>query len=203
MAIVAELEERLLRLFDFEDIITCLKSEPAQWSDDKLRGILTAAYLSSVSDDELKLADESVTNAAIESMLGGSSNQPAAAQAGAGDAAAPVDAARSPDAAAAAAAAPDAGASAAARIPVHLRRTSTAVGSVELQELVQSELTGLTWAEAADTSEAAAPSGTVSPDALAKSLQSDGAAHARRASLGAEARAQPDATAGVSPGKAQ
>ena len=63
MAIMAEVEERVLRTDNFEDIITCLKSDPAQWSDDKLRGLLTAAYLSSVSEEELKLAGESVVAA--------------------------------------------------------------------------------------------------------------------------------------------
>lgn len=63
MAIMAEVEERILRTDNFEDIITCLKSDPAQWSDDKLRGLLTAAYLSSVSEEELKLAGESVSAA--------------------------------------------------------------------------------------------------------------------------------------------
>ena len=63
MAIMAEVEERVLRTDNFEDIITCLKSDPAQWSDDKLRGLLTAAYLSSVSEEELKLASESVVAA--------------------------------------------------------------------------------------------------------------------------------------------
>lgn len=69
MAIMAECEESLLRLDDFEDIITLLKTEPCQWSDDKLRGLLTAAYLSSVSDEELSLAREMVTVENVEKMM--------------------------------------------------------------------------------------------------------------------------------------
>jgi hypothetical protein len=68
MAIMAEVEERILRTDNFEDIITILKSDPAQWSDDKLRGLLTAAYLSSVSEEELKLASETVTAADASSL---------------------------------------------------------------------------------------------------------------------------------------
>jgi hypothetical protein len=78
MAIMAEVEERILRTDSFEDIITCLKSDPANWSDDKLRGLLTAAYLSSVSEEELKLASESVTagDAAGFSRRGSQISQP-------------------------------------------------------------------------------------------------------------------------------
>jgi hypothetical protein len=137
MAIMAEVEERLLRLSEFEDIITCIKSDPAQWSDSKLRGILTAAYLSSVSEEELQLASDSVTSAAIESMLVGGPpaleqphvQSPEAADAGSGEGEADDVAAR-------------------AQTPL-LSSAANSMGSfVELNELVRSELTQLTWAEA-------------------------------------------------------
>lgn len=65
---MAEVEERLLRMDDFEDIVTCLKMDPATWSDDKLRGLLTAAYLSSVSEDEIQLACQSVTAESLHAI---------------------------------------------------------------------------------------------------------------------------------------
>lgn len=68
LAIMAEVEERLLRMDDFEDIVTCLKMDPATWSDDKLRGLLTAAYLSSVSEDEIQLACRSVTAESLHAI---------------------------------------------------------------------------------------------------------------------------------------
>lgn len=68
LAIMAEVEERLLRMDDFEDIVTCLKMDPATWSDDKLRGLLTAAYLSSVSEDEIQLARKAVTAESLHAI---------------------------------------------------------------------------------------------------------------------------------------
>lgn len=68
LAIMAEVEERLLRMDDFEDIVSCLKMEPVTWSDDKLRGLLTAAYLSSVSEDEIQLACKSVTAESLQAI---------------------------------------------------------------------------------------------------------------------------------------
>lgn len=65
---MAEVEERLLRMDDFEDIVTCLKMDPATWSDDKLRGLLTASYLSSVSEDEIQLAGKSVTAESLHAV---------------------------------------------------------------------------------------------------------------------------------------
>lgn len=65
---MAEVEERLLRMDDFEDIVTCLKMDPATWSDDKLRGLLTAAYLSSVSEGEIQLACQSVTAESLHAV---------------------------------------------------------------------------------------------------------------------------------------
>lgn len=87
MAIMAEVEERILRTDNFEDIITCLKSDPAQWSDDKLRGLLTAAYLSSVSEEELKLASDSVgtTEPSGFSRRGSQVSQPGSALDGVDD----------------------------------------------------------------------------------------------------------------------
>ena len=58
MAIMAECESSLLALNDFEDIITYLKTEPCEWENDKLQGLISAAYLSSVSDSEIQLAGE-------------------------------------------------------------------------------------------------------------------------------------------------
>lgn len=68
LAIMAEVEERLLRMDDFEDIVKCLKMDPATWSDDKLRGLLTAAYLSSVSEEEIQLACKSVTAESLHTV---------------------------------------------------------------------------------------------------------------------------------------
>ena len=206
MAIIAEMEERLLRLTDFEDIITCLKSDPAQWADDKLRGILTAAYLSSVSEDELTLASESVTAAAAESMLGNAAaalapdSGPEGAAAGSGDAGAGNGAVAAPARAGAAA---EGGSPDLATAAAHHRAASNAEA---LDELVRSELTHLTWAEAATEVESPAEA-AAGAEALMKSLRrggSDGAkvSPARRKSVGpatemvaAGAAAPVDATA--------
>jgi hypothetical protein len=71
MAVMAEAEDRLLQLSDFEALIACLKSEAANWSDAKLRGLLTAAYLSSVSEDEIALAAAAVSGGADDAAGGG------------------------------------------------------------------------------------------------------------------------------------
>lgn len=201
MAIIAEVEERLLHLTDFEDIITCLKSDPAQWADDKLRGILTAAYLSSVSEEELTLASESVTAAAAESMLAGATAALASSDAsgegvpgegvGSGDGGGGAGARAEGDGPAAAparAGAAAAGAQGQATAAVgHRRATSNAEA---LDQLVRSELTHLTWAEAAAEGDSpTASESAAGAEALMKSLwrAPDGAAKgspARRKSIG-------------------
>ena len=177
MAIMAELEERLLRLSDFEDIITCLKSEPANWSDDKMRGVLTAAYLSSVSAEEICLASESVTGDAADAALadaapeltqhlaprGGDSGSSPTAH---GDAAAGAVAQRAGDTVDASAghvSAPDEAADplqaneGAGQHHGRSHQTSSiGVTSLELDELVKSELTQLQWTEAADDGDSGA-----------------------------------------------
>ena len=171
MAIMAEVEERLLRLSDFEDIITCLKSDPAQWSDDKLRGILAAAYLSSVSQDELRLASDAVhreaaslsnASADLQRVLSGSGTLAASG----GEAAPGAD-----GKAAEPGTAPD----------------GPPENYPQLVELVQSELQQLTWAEA--SGEAGGGDGGGAEKPLAEVLRTSpgaGTGHGRRVSRSGE-----------------
>jgi hypothetical protein len=167
MAIMAEVEERLLRTDSFEDIITCLKSDPAQWSDDKLRGLLTAAYLSSVSETELRLASESVASVgavshsrrssraagrAGESASGEQSEQGEADGGGVSEA--------TPDAS------PDAvGVGRASTIQADDKRSSIA-NLDKFEDIMKQELQHLTWAGPSASSGPAGPSTSGGPSAL-------------------------------------
>lgn len=163
MAIMAEVEERLLHMDDFEEIITCIKSEPSTWPDDKLRGILTAAYLSSVSEEELQLANESVTTATIETMLAGAHSLDAAAEE-----------------------ASDAGKGGEGEDGGLATEGSTGSAGVEISDLVRAELQQLKWAEVEQEGEAAESSAgeAAAPVDLAESLSGE-ARHGARHSAGA------------------
>jgi hypothetical protein len=191
MAIMAEVEEKLLRLSDFEDIIRCLKSDPAQWTDDKLRGILAAAYLSSVSEAELRLARQAVVLEIDRATLGNVTtvlhNSPSdEAQAGVFDARQGAQSGAGPS-------------TTGACDGIEARSKNTVVGAgdtgdvvvsgsdEQIAELLQSELQQLQWAEVSDASEEKAAQATsLQEAALADMLrlspsQSD-SSHVRRLS---------------------
>ncbi|GMH41766.1 hypothetical protein BSKO_09676 [Bryopsis sp. KO-2023] len=55
-AVLAECEEEILALDDFEDILTYLKVQPMQWSSNTTRQILDSSLRSAITDEEIEKA---------------------------------------------------------------------------------------------------------------------------------------------------